>query len=355
MIAGFLYRYIYLIFIVIMTIIFGRQRRNIFESEPIIFPLVICVSMALFLGNRPYTADFVDTLNYAQWWGLQFWNGFNLDEQNVLFDNLFVWMGSFCPNPTPFFCVIALIYFLSIMVACKKLFEANTTIVILVCMAALSTFSYGTNGIKAGAAASLFLVSLAYRDKLVISLLFLFISWGFHHSMHLAVGVYVITLFVKDSKWYFYGWLFCLAMAAGHVSFFQSLFASLSDDSGSAYLSSSSDSDWGGKSGFRYDFVLYSAMPVLMGYFVIFKYKLKDMLYESMLHYYLATNSIWMLCMYGTFTNRIAYLSWFCLPVLVVYPCFAIPSDEHPLVENKGKYIWAHLGFTLFMELVYYA
>ena len=135
--------------------------------------------------------------------------------------------------------------------------------------------------------------------------------------MQLPVAVYVIISFFKDSRWYFYGWLFCLFCAAAHISFFQNLFAGFSDESGNAYLTSTDD--WGGKSGFRIDFVIYSAMPVLMGYYVIFKYELRDRLYEDLLHYYLTTNGIWMLCMYGAFTNRIAYLSWFSYPFLIIY------------------------------------
>lgn len=110
----------------------------------------------------------------------------------------------------------------------------------------------------------------------------------------------------------------------------------------------------GGKSGFRIDFVIYSAMPVLMGYYVKYKYKLEDNLYDIMLSMYLTTNGIWMLCMYAEFTNRIAYLSWFMYPILLIYPCFAIKDQQHPLVMNRNKYIIYHLGFTLFMIFIYY-
>ena len=353
MIPDFLYKYIYHILIAILTIVVVRNRRNIFESEPIIGSLILCVFMIFFIGFRPHTSVFVDTKNYADWWGLQYWTGFDTNAENLLFDNLYIWMSNIFLEPTIFFLFIASLYFSCMLIACRKLFEANTFIAFLVCLAAFSTFSYGTNGIKAGLAASLFVVALAFRDKMAVSVIFLLLSWGCHHSMVLPVGAYLITLVFKDSRWYFYGWLFCLLMAAGHVTFFQNLFAGMSDDSGNAYLTSS-NSDWGGKSGFRIDFVLYSTMPVLMGYFVIFKYQLRDFLYENMLHYYLVTNSIWMLCMYGSFTNRIAYLSWFAYPFLIIYPCFAIPSDMHPLVVNRQKFIYAHLSFSLLMWLVIY-
>lgn len=355
MIPSEFYQYIFLILVTLMTAVVSQNKRGVYDEEPFVYSLIVCVMCILFIGTRPHTAVFGDTINYVNWWGLKIWLGFDPTCENLLFDNLYNWMGSIFPTPTLFFLLIASVYFGCILIAARKLFPANTLIVFLVYLAAFSTFSYSTNGIKAGAASTLFLVSLAYRDKLPISIIFLLLSWGFHHSMQMPVAAYVITLFFKDSRWYFYGWLFCLLMAMGHVTFFQNLFAGMSDESGNGYLTSDSGGDWGGKSGFRIDFVIYSAMPVLMGYYVLFKYKLQDKLYEIMLHQYLVTNGIWMLCMYAGFTNRIAYLSWCLYPFLVVWPCFAIPNESHPLVENRLKYIFAHLGFTLFMELIYYA
>ena len=171
--------------------------------------------------------------------------------------------------------------------------------------------------------------------------------------MQLPVVAYVLTLIFKNEKWYFYGWLFCLLMAIGHVSFFQNLFAEITDDSGASYLSSTGE-NWGGKSGFRIDFVIYSMMPVLIGYYVKYKYKLEDKLYDIMLNIYLVCNGVWMLCMYANFNNRIAYLSWFIYPILLVYPCYAIEDENHPLVLNRKKIVLGHLGFTLFMVFVYY-
>ena len=164
-----------------------------------------------------------------------------------------------------------------------------------------------------------------------------------------------LLLYFKNEKWYFYGWLFCLLMAVGHVSFFQNLFAGMTDESGAGYLNWNPNEDWGGKSGFRLDFVIYSAMPVIMGYYVKFKYQLEDKLYDTMLNIYLTCNGIWMLCMYAQFTNRIAYLSWFIYPILLVYPCYAIGDETHPLVLVRKKVVLLLLAFTLFMAFIYYA
>lgn len=130
------------------------------------------------------------------------------------------------------------------------------------------------------------------------------------------------------------------------------LFADLSNDKGAAYLASDG-LDWGGQTGFRIDFVLYSAMPALVGYWAVFKRKIQSKRYEFMLAIYLTTNSIWMLCMYANFNNRIAYLSWFMYPVVLVYPFFC--QDFGPDWNRQlSKVTSLHLLFTLFMEIIYY-
>lgn len=120
-------------------------------------------------------------------------------------------------------------------------------------------------------------------------------------------------------------------------------------------MTSNSNNAWGGRGGFRMDFVVYSAMPILIGYYVKYKYKLKDKLYDIMLNIYLTCNGVWMLCMYAEFTNRIAYLSWFMYPIILIYPCYAIADKKHPLVRMRKYIVMVHLVFTLFMSFVYYA
>ncbi len=350
---GIVYQYVYLIVIIICTVATIDTKRLPSERENLVGGLLLCIVMIAFIGWRPATYDFGDTGNYALYWDvLAVWRGFDWGTSNILFDNMFNFMACNGFSIRFFIVFISIIYYGGMYISCVKLFPNHVVLSFLVCLAAFSCFTYGTNGIKAGAASSLFLLALAYRDFLPVSILFLLLSWGFHHSMQMPVAAYVLTLFFKNEKWFFYGWLFCLVMSAGHVSFFQNLFAGMSDSSGANYLDEGDA--YNTVKGFRIDFVVYSAMPVIMGYYVKFKYKLMDELYDSMLNMYLCTNGIWMLCMYANFTNRIAYLSWFMYPVLLLYPCFQIENMAHPLVENRNKIIWGHLGFTLFMTIVYY-
>lgn len=349
MFIGAIYENIYLCIILILTLSNVNKRRILNETENLVPSLLLCLFLIFFIGFRPH--EFGDSMNYSQWWGRSGWEGFTWETSNVIFDNLYGWMATVFPDATPLFVLLAAMYFTFMLLACRKFFPANTYLAFLVCLGAFSTFSYGTNGLKAGVAASLFLVSLAYRDKIWLSIIFLLLSWGFHHSMQLPVTAYVITLFLKKKEWFFYGWLFCFFMAVCHIAVFQELFASATDESGVNYLIGVDE--FNTVKGFRLDFVLYSTMPVIMGYYVKFKCKLVDKLYDIMLNTYLVCNGIWMLCMYANFTNRIAYLSWFMYPLVLFYPCFSIKNEDHPLVLKRKKFILFHLGFTILMALIY--
>jgi hypothetical protein len=320
---------------------------------------LLALFMVMFIGFRPASSAFVDMMNYITYYHA-FHEGsvfiFDKEAENLLFDNYFAWIGSMRLGTTFFFVTIAAIYFMCTYIACKRMFPRDTLIAYLVFLAAFSTFSYGTNGVKAGAAAAIFLMAMSFRDNLKICIPLVLVSWGAHHSMIMVVVAFVLTLIYKNPKVYFAGWCFCLLVAAAHISFFQELFAGIlsdSGDSGADYLITEGD-DWGGKTGFRIDFVLYSAMPILVGYWAVYKKRLQlSKMYTCLLNLYMTLNGTWMLCMYASFTNRIAYLSWFLYPMVLIYP-FLNENWGASRYKTLSKVVLAHLGFTLFMHFVYY-
>ena len=328
------------------------ERRRLSSPVP---TLILALALTFFIGLRPQARCFVDSNNYIAYYNVLEGNSFefNSNAENFLFDNLFSWIASIKLGWSMLFLLIAAIYFLGIFVACSRLFPYDTLVSYFVYLGAFSTFSYATNGIKAGAAAALFLIAIAYYDRKAIAALFLLLSLGFHHSMMLPIGAFILAYFYRNTKLYFIAWVCCLIIALLHITSFQTLLAGMSDERGAGYLTSSSGEDWGVKSGFRYDFVLYSAMPVLVGYWSIIRKKIVSHTYEFILSIYLITNGIWMLCMYASFTNRIAYLSWFLYPIALIYPFLNEKIGES---QYKAFSIVAicHLLFTLFMVIVYY-
>jgi hypothetical protein len=232
------------------------------------------------------------------------------------------------------------------------MFPKDSFFAYIIYLAAFSTFSYATNGVKAGAAASLFLCAIAYKnEQWWKSWLFLTISIGFHHSMILPIGAYLACSVYKNTRAYLAFWVICILIAAAHISFFQNLFMSMSDKSGTGYLSTT-ETD-GITNGFRPDFILYSSFPVIAGYYAVIRNNYQSKFYAFILNVYLLTNAVWMLCMYASFTNRIAYLSWLMLPIVLVYPFFDKQFVPHQYQKLNFVAGW-HLMFTIFMQVVYY-
>lgn len=367
MIAARNYYTIYLIIVTIITLFvyskYSKKNGNITYSlnkRKKDGTLLLALLMVLFIGLRPASYIFVDMINYITYYhALYEGNVFVFDKntENLLFDNYLAWVGSMNLGTTFFFVSIAAIYFICTYIACKRMFPKDTLAAYLVFLAAFSTFSYGTNGIKAGAAAAIFLMALSYRKNLKICIPLILLSYGCHHSMIMPIVGLALTLVYKNSKVYFAAWCLCILIALLHITFFQELFAGIlsdSGDSGANYLSDVND-EWGGRTGFRIDFVIYSAMPILVGYWAVYKKRLQlSKIYTCLLNLYMTLNGTWMLCMYANFTNRIAYLSWFLYPIVLIYP-YLNENWGPRRYKDFSMVMLAHLGFTLFMKFIFYA
>ena len=360
MIPASLYYYIYLLIVTLMTFYamsfynkWGKRLNSKKTSVVVAFLLLFVI--VVFIGTRPDSSRFFgDMGNYHRGYDNQLDDRFlfDWDTENIIFDNLFSYMASVGISFEVWVLLMSILYFGLMFVACWRLFDRDVLLAFVTYLGAFSTFSYGTNGMKAGVAASLFLVAMAYRDKLWISVPIALLTYGFHHSMSLVIASYFLVLFVKNPKYYFIGWIACLIIAALHITFFQTFFAGFTDERGAAYLSVTEETSES-HIGFRPDFILYSAVPVYLGHLIKNKYKFQSDTYSFLFRLYVTTNAMWMLCMYSDFTNRISYLSWFMYPIVLLYPF--ISRDKIQLQSKYFKYVvYGHLSFTLFMVLVYH-
>ena len=360
------YSHIYIWFVVLLSLIVFNQYARYSSTRLVegtnqssFWVVVLAVIMTLFVGFRPVSETFfVDMANYSL--ALQSFReevfSFDWATDNVLFDNFLLLCASKSFPEEAFFLSIAAIYFCCMAWACSSLFPRDKLAAFLVCLGAFSTFSYGTNGIKAGAAASIFLVAIALYEKrkLLWALLFALISMGFHHSMVVPAIALIVCHIIKNPKLYFAFWGFSFLVALLHITFFQQLFAGLADEQGALYLSGEEDhirADILG--GFRIDFIIYSAAPLIVGWIGLFKKRITSRRYSFLMNLYLLTNAIWLLCMFAEFTNRIAYLSWFMLPIVLIYPLL---NEEWGSKQYQTfRWVaWGHLGFTLFMQYIFY-
>ena len=106
--------------------------------------------------------------------------------------------------------------------------------------------------------------------------------------------------------------------------FFETFFLNLGfgDEKLTTYLGNFNQASEGVElvSGFRWDFLLYSASGAFAGWFFIVKKGFHDELYQRIFHTYIMANGIWVLIIRANYSNRFAFLSWFLLSLVVIYP-----------------------------------
>ena len=330
------------------------------QRQPVLGICLFTLLLAIFIGLRPVSKEFfVDMDLYDAVYNLVRGREFIFHTEagtNLIFDNLFYYFASREIPSTYFFLLISIIYFTGISWACSLLFPRDRMASILVYLAAFSTYAYGTNGIKAGAAASVFLVAVALYQKrkwLGVVLLML-VSLGIHHAMILPIGAFLVCLVIKNPKLVFAFWVISFFLSLFHVTFFQELLASIVDEQGAGYLLGA-----GGHTkveifgGFRIDFIIYSVVPIVVGLIAIEKHKIESESYFFLLNLYTIINAVWLLCMYSDFTNRIAYLSWMLFPIVLIYP-FLNEEWEGPKYKIFQWVAYGHLVYNLFMVLIYW-
>ena len=154
--------------------------------------------------------------------------------------------------------------------------------------------------------------------------------------MFLPLLIFITTYFYQNTKTYFYAWLASIALSVTLGSVWISLFTQLGfgDDRLTAYLNKAPEAGKFSSTGFRWDFLVYSAIPIVLGYFYVFKLGFKDKAYERILQTYLVANAFWVMVIRANFSNRFAYLSWFMMAVVIFYPPF-----KQVLVENQFRKI----------------
>lgn len=355
----------YCFFVVVcwLTIIYyvGSNTQKILhaESSPS-QPLAVFLTfvVAFFLGLRQIAGDFGDTISYAHhydlitkyasvkfntewlWENLQFFSkrvlGFNIHEFFVLDD---------------------LLYFSGMLICSAILMRKNLWLAMLFFFTAFQTYSFGTNGLRNGLSCSLVLVAmslLATRTKQYVAAILMLMALFIHRSSMLPTSMAVLSLFyIKDTKSVLRLWYASIVLSLFAGPLFEQFFASLGfDDRMSSYTASSGSNDIL-YSGFRWDFLFYSAFPVWMIWYVTQYRKFRSPEYSIFANTYLLCNAFWILVIRASFSNRFAYLSWFLYPVVIAFPLMRMNLWKDQ--DRKTAIIFFfYTGFTFFMFFVYY-
>lgn len=264
-------------------------------------------------------------------------------------------LAKFC-NVTTYFGAIALLYILPVVFAFKKEFRKNYFILFLVYATSFSFWAYGVNGLRNGVATSLLLFAFFNRGRYVLVLFLSLIAvFCFHKSVAITLCFFLVTKYVNKTNYYLAFWLLSIPsffLFGNLISSFISSWDIFGDDNRlNSYFSPGDEYDITKFSsvGFRIDFILYSAIPVILGYIYIYKKKFREDFYLRLYNTYLATNACWILVISVAYSNRFAYLSWFLIPVIIVYPLL-----KECLFKKQRSIILMIVFFNFLFTYVYW-
>jgi hypothetical protein len=354
--AGFYYNVLLLFVLIVLAQSFSSaltsqgnlRRKNAFGIFFLVFVL-------LYIGLRPISFDFGDMAVYAEDFE-KYADGMPLRiERDVLFE-MFMQTCSKLISAETFFLICAAIYIIPLYLFAKKLFREYWFYAFFILVISFSFWAYGTNGIRNGIATSLFLFALSRDRKLFVGL-WMFLAMSIHTSMIVPAIAYIISLFYKDTKMYIVAWLLAIPLSLILGSFWENFFMGLGlveEQRVIGYLSGSEeylDRVVEVKTGFRWDFLIYSATGVFAGWYYIVKKGFDDLLYRHIFSVYLTANALWILVIRANFSNRIAYLSWFLLGAVIIYPLLKneIFTKQHRVI---GGILVIYFMFTYVMNVI---
>ena len=325
------------------------------QSAAVFFTILVTI----FVGLRPIYKDFTDMKMYA--WSFDNNHGElgfpSLSEEWLWYDTMSI-IKLLGFNVNEFFLFIAAVYIVCMLVSAKIVARRNLFICMMFMFTSFSFFSFGTNGIRNGMASSVLLIAICLlaRDdtKKIPAIILMFLAMGIHRSSMLPiVACFASIYFIKDTKIALRFWLLSILISLVAGPFVQQIFVALGfDDRVNTYVGSSAGDEFS-RTGFRWDFLVYSAFPVVFIWYITIRRKFADRAYNIIAITYLLCNAFWIMVIRAAFSNRFAYLSWFLYPLVIAYPLLRMNlwKDQD---RKSALILFAYSGFLFFMFFIYY-
>lgn len=354
----FLYTVIFFTVIVASTLSKKGYRGIKAGENNAIIALFIGIVFAIWLGMRPPTYAFADTGNYAKNFYLYKMGSVPTDPSDWLWFQ-FSYVCAQSVSVSVYFTIVSVGYFGFTLFACRVIAPNNTLVAYLFMLGSFSFFTYGVNGIRNGVACSILLFAIAImarsRKNLLFAIIFCFLAANIHRSTMLPIASLFAAIYVvKRFQWAYTFWLISILIslvAGGAISAF---FAGLGFDDRLSYIQDTTYNDSFSHTGFRWDFLIYSMMPIVLGYYVVIKRHIEDKAYLILLNTYTIANAFWVMLIRASYSNRFAYLSWFMYPIVLAYPLLKLDIWGANQGKRLTQIMLAHIGFTWFMSTFYW-
>lgn len=290
------------------------------------FPLIIIILTIIYIGTRPITC-YADTWLYTTMFNLV-QSGYWSELPGIGKEPFWATIEYFCIETTDasgWLFVVASFYVICMSLAAYRWLPKHFLIAIIFLFTAFSFWGYATNGIRNGMATSLAMLGLSFfmrnKKELIIGYALLILATLTHKSCMLIIATATGAHFFRNTKLNISFWLVCIVLGLLFQEQFKTIFSGFIDDGRmTTYLNANVSNEVFSRIGFRWDFLLYSALPIFIGWIATYKKSINDKTYSFILHTYIFSNAFWVLINTAAYSNRFAYLSWFLYPIVLVYP-----------------------------------
>jgi hypothetical protein len=339
--------YTLILAIVILLIHWSSKGYLKFTKASFILLIPIIITFAMF------------PINYS-WWGMDyivyamdFRNSTTLitEGHDILFGILLYAIRRITADAHVLFAITSTLYIGIYVWACKRLTNGIATLSLFaLCFGGPFFIGYLNNTLRAGLALALVLLAYSYfRENRIKALIIALLAVNIHYSTLLPIIAFAISHYYTKPKFFIWIWVLCVFVSLAAGSYFMELFSGMvSDERMSGYLEQDeSQALMRYKVGFRWDFVVYSLIPLVAGWYYIVKQRFNDHFYKTIYSAYILANSFWILVIRAPFSDRFAYLSWFMMPILLGYPLIQRGTP----ITNSKRWYCASLFFLIVVKI----
>ncbi len=367
------YRFVYCLCIFVL-VFFKTSGGCVLGPEPVKQSynkaLILGIFFIIFFGTRPTSGLWMaDTSGYA--------SVYNLTKNGIISSNIdwsepheIIW-NIICSNMAlagfpvwAWFTVVAAIYILANIVGIKLILPEHAYLVFLFYTAFFLFYSGGINGIRNADAYSLvFLAMTLYYSpsfkKYIMMALLCLVACQIHTSVIITIYSFIISIFfIKKTNHAILIWIGAIVMSLVAGNYLAGFATGMIDDVRAAkYLQYGQNADMMAgfsHTGFRWDFLFFSALPIALGWYATVKRSITDKFYQVLLNTYIIANAVWIVFMYAAFSNRFAMLSWCIYPYVLCYPLLKFKLwNTSTQNQYMCMFLWIMLLFSGYMNRIF--
>ncbi|CAH1194597.1 hypothetical protein PAECIP111892_01757 [Paenibacillus auburnensis] len=316
-----------------------------YQANMLIWVMLLVVSINIIFRDFSYIDTGTYTYDFSSMTSYTLKETFLYNSTNEPLFVIVSWIvAHFTENPRIYLAVLWVVFIVPFYLSLNRMYKPWQVAVIIFSYLNFGFFySYSSNVLRQGISIAFIILSLSYYlmgQKNKKPYVFLTVGCLFHWT-GISAAVAVILLIKTNIKlryllgfWMLSALLYVTNLNAKLVAPFAGIIPKFD-----VYSSTSALQAYSNQTN-RLDFLLFSAVWVAIG-IVLYYFFYREDEYLRIIKAYIVLNSLFVLCGFLAFSDRIAAYSWFLIPLLI----------WHPIVKAK-KYSWIMAAVVMILFLV---